>query len=145
MLLVLKTQEVAEMQPDKRVPTGHRGRGGLWLISDRGLRPPAGPACNTRLYWLPGLISGHQVGVSLWADSPTWMNCCLCTRQVTSCTHTHTHGPFSGSYFLVSSLAGIDVWAALSALAGSPEASAPGCPSLPSPSGFGGLAQLGGI
>jgi hypothetical protein len=59
--------------------------------------------------------------------------------------HTHTHGPFSGSYFLVSSLAGIDVWAALSALAGSPEASAPGCPSLPSPSGFGGLAQLGGI
>lgn len=85
------------MQPDKMVPSGHRGRGGLWLISDRGLRPPAGLACNTRLYWLPGLISSHQVGVSLWADSLTWMNCCCCTRQVTSLTHA---GPFLGAIFL---------------------------------------------
>lgn len=56
-----------------------------------------------------------------------------------------TREPFSGSYVLVSSLAGIDVGDGLSALAGSPEAGAPGSPSLPSPSGFGGLEQLGGI
>lgn len=97
MLLVLKTHEVSEMQSDKLFPTGHRGRGGLWLISDRELGPPAGPARNTWLHWLPGLISGHQVGVSLWADNPMRMNCCHCARRVTSCAHA---SPFLGAIFL---------------------------------------------
>lgn len=85
------------MQSNKLFPTGHRGRGGFWLISNRGLGPPAGPARNTWLHWLPGLISGHQVGVSLWADNPMWMNCCHCARGVTSCARL---SPFLGAIFL---------------------------------------------
>lgn len=69
----------------------------LWLISAWGLGPPAGSACKAWLHRLPDLISGYQVGVSPWTDSPTWMRCCRCTRRVTSCALV---SPFLGAIFL---------------------------------------------
>lgn len=53
--------------------------------------------------------------------------------------------PFSGSYFLVSSLAGIDVWEACQPWQAAQRPVPQAVPLCLPPSGFGGLVQLGGI
>lgn len=116
MSLVQGTQGMPEMPFDKTSPLtavphwSHRGRGGLGSLVTGDLGHQLGQhAVRGSTGCQASLVATRWGWVSLWADSPVWVNCCRRTRQVTS---PHTCEPFWESCFLVSSLAGIEVWAA---------------------------------